>query len=150
MAHPERNMYSNKESAKVNSGHYFEQNTLADTSNVFQVRATVIDIDFGFLISHVGTVEKPTSEEIVRRLLRPPPHAFLHGLLSIQWVIGTVGIENFEFRDRDERYVLAQGSELRIHGKVLGLPAAYWEWLHGGDEDKEIMSSDQGIEENFS
>ncbi|KAA8623180.1 hypothetical protein PtrSN002B_007094 [Pyrenophora tritici-repentis] len=145
MAHPERNMYSNKESFKVNAGLYFDQNTSADPPSVFQIGAPVIDMDFSLLVPPVGTVEKPTSEELVHRLLSPPPHAFLHGLLSIQWVIGSVGAENFDFRDSDERYVLAQGSELRIHGKELGLPAAYLEWLCGGEEDMEVMSSDQGV-----
>ena len=142
MVSPERNMYSNKESAKVNSGLYFSRITLADSPNVPQLGAMITEMDLSLLIdSSVAPEPKPTNTELARRLLRPPPHAFLYGILSIQWVIGVVGMDGFELRDSDERYVLAQCSMLRTHGKALGLPVAYSEWLCGNDE--EFTSSDQ-------
>ncbi|RMZ73905.1 hypothetical protein GMOD_00004709 [Pyrenophora seminiperda CCB06] len=145
MARPERNMYSNKESTKVNNGLYFKQGTCSDSPSVFQVSAPPIKIDFSLMMpmpeAHVE--KKPTCEQLVRKLLSPPPHAFLHGTISMQWVMGLAGMDHFEFREDDERYVLAQGTRLRTHGKALGLPAAYLEWLCGDDE--EITSSEQGL-----
>lgn len=135
-------MYSNKESAKVNSGLCLLRSTFADPPNVSQVSAMVMETGLSLpMDSSVASEAKPTNAELARRLLRPPPHAFLYGTLSIQWVIGVVGMDGFELRDSDERYILAQCSELRTQGKALGLPAAYLEWLCGNDE--EVTSSDQ-------
>ena len=137
-------MYSNKESTKVNSGLCFGQSTFTDSRSIFQVSALVNELELSpLLASPLPPKFEPTTDQLVRRLLSPPPHAFLHGVLSIQWVIGAVGMPEFRFRDSDERYVLAEGSKLRIHGKALGLPAAYLEWLCGDDE--EVMSSEQGL-----
>lgn len=144
MVRPERNMYSNKESAKVNSGLYFGQSTFADPPSIFQVSAPATELEISPLMSSpLAPKLEPTNDQLVRRLLSPPPHAFLHGMLSIQWVIGAVGMHEFKFRDSDERYVLTEGSKLRIYGKAFGLPAAYLEWLCGDDE--EVMASDQGL-----
>jgi len=144
MAHPERSVYSNKESAKVNSGLCFGQSTFTDPPRIFQVSALATELELSPLMaSPLAPKFKPTTYQLMRRLLSPPPHAFLHGILSIHWVIGAVGMPEFRFRDSDERYVLAEGSKLRIHGKALGLPAAYLEWLCGDYE--EVMSSEQGL-----
>ncbi|ORY11403.1 hypothetical protein BCR34DRAFT_601354 [Clohesyomyces aquaticus] len=72
---------------------------------------------------------------IVRHLLTPPPHAFLNGVLAINWVVGAAGSSHFEFRDADERIVLTQSSVIRQHGAALGLPRALLGWLCGNDPE---------------
>jgi hypothetical protein len=81
----------------------------------------------------ISAKREPTIEQLVQQLLEPPSHAFPHGTLSIQWVLGLVGMRHFVFRDKDERYVLVAHSELRQRGRDLGLPAIYLEWLCGVD-----------------
>jgi hypothetical protein len=84
-----------------------------------------------------------TTEGIVARLLTPPPHAFVHGVLNLNWTISVAGIKHFTYRDDTERYVLKPDSELRLHGKELGLPAVYYEWLCG--DNPERSASEDGV-----
>ncbi|KAF1935709.1 hypothetical protein EJ02DRAFT_360917 [Clathrospora elynae] len=149
MPTPERNRYSNKESVKVNAGLDFggfvdANGPGAETSdNQWTSNRPVMDMDFSLLtLPPVVPEAKSTIEQLVVRLLDPPPHAFPHGTLSIQWVIGAVGMAHLAFRNRDERYVLGQDSGLRNQGLGLGIPVAYLEWLCG---DEEATSSEQGM-----
>jgi hypothetical protein len=149
MPSPERNRYSNKESAKVNAGLHFgktesDGGKACDVSGAFNTNIPAVDIGFSKLfIPIVAPEAAPRVETLVRRLLRPPPYAFVHGMLSTQWVIGVVGQRHVDFRSTDERYVLATHSQLRTRGSALGLPALYMEWLCG-DHD-ESSATEQGI-----
>lgn len=149
MPSPERNRYSNKESAKVNAGLEFcrnatEEDILEEATDVLATKAPAVDIDFSQLIAPIVAPEpKPDIAQVVRRLLQPPPHAFVYGVLSIQWVRGEVGVQHFDFHESDERYVLSQDSELRMHGGELGVPAVYMEWLCGDSE--EVSSTEQSM-----
>lgn len=146
---PDRNQYSNKESAKINAGLEFgggavEGGTLEEPASLLATNMPAVNIDFSQLIVPIAAPEpKPSPEELVRRLLDPPPHAFVHGVLSMQWVRGVVGGAHFDFRESDERYVLAKKSELRRRAGELGLPAVYLEWLCGDDE--EVSSNEQSM-----
>jgi hypothetical protein len=149
MPSSERNRYSNKESVKVNAGLAYgsrhEHDEDEDCAALYLwTGKPAVDIDFSQLIAPITPPEpKPTSEALANRLLTPPPHAFVHGVLSMQWVIGLVGKEHIEFRAKDERYVLAQASHLRESGTSLGLPALYMEWLRG--DDAEVSASELGV-----
>jgi hypothetical protein len=147
---PERNQYSNKESGKVNSGLDFglsgstdtsltasseEPAVRPDSSSPFASNAPAVDIDFSLLCPPpVAREPQPSLEKLVHRLLHPPPHAFLHGSFSIQWVIGAVGYRHFTFRNSDERWVLRPESGLTERGRALGIPVVLWEWLAGGED----------------
>ncbi|KAF2854479.1 hypothetical protein T440DRAFT_387951 [Plenodomus tracheiphilus IPT5] len=153
MPTPERNQYSNKESAKVNAGFDMgareqdaqEQYDPWNVASAFASGGPAVDIDFSqFVIPTVAPEAPPTAEQLVRRLLNPPPHAFLHGALSMQCAIGTGGrLRHFIFRNIDERYILKEDSEVRIRGAQLGLPALYLEWLCGNDES--VTAAEHGI-----
>ncbi|EAT88581.1 hypothetical protein HBI56_042990 [Parastagonospora nodorum] len=149
MPDPDRICYSNKESAKVNIGldcvSWYDQDLeFAHADGPFSTNKPAVDVDFSQLICPIVAPEsKPSVEALVSRLLNPPPHAFVYRTLSIQWVIGAMGQRHVEFRESDERYVLAQNSELRRMGTALGMPALYMEWLCGDDED--ISATDQGV-----
>jgi hypothetical protein len=145
MPGPERIRYSNKESAKVNAGlGYGGWHSHDQEVGLLYANKLVVDIDFSQLIAPVIRPEaKTTTETLACRLLHPPPHAFVHGILSMQWVIGAVGQKHIEFHDSDERYVLAKSSNLRKKGTVLGLPALYMEWLCG--DNPELSANDQGV-----
>jgi hypothetical protein len=152
MPDPERLQYSNKESCKVNAGIFYggkddsgrEANDTVDSTNLFSTNLPAVGIDFSQIIIPIVAPEpKPSSAVLVHRLLKPPPHAFVHGILSIQWVIGVVGQQHIKFRDSDERYVLAVDSDLRKQGFSLGIPALYMEWLCGDDE--ETSATEQGL-----
>ncbi|KAF1836785.1 hypothetical protein BDW02DRAFT_492836 [Decorospora gaudefroyi] len=136
MPSPERNQYSNKESSKVNAGLAFG---LANSSNAPQAI-----INFGTLpFSCVVPEPKPSLRSLVNTLCHPPAHAFVHGTLSIQWVLGAVGMRQFVFREADERYVLKPDSRLRLSGLRLGLPGVYIEWLCGDEEG--VTATEQGM-----
>lgn len=127
MPSPERNQYSNRQSSKVNSGLNYN-----GAMGIFDIGVPSVDVDFSKLVVPIAAPEpKPTTEQLVKKLLDPPPHAFLYGILSIQWVIGVLGGEHFQFRACDERHVLADSSEIRTKGSELGMPAMYMEWLCG-------------------
>ncbi|KAF2463515.1 uncharacterized protein BDR25DRAFT_319893 [Lindgomyces ingoldianus] len=116
----------NKQSALVNSGLTFRS---SDAFNFnFNISSFVIP-------RRNQTLEKRSTRDVVRQLLTPPSHAFVHGVLSINWVVGTVGKEQFRPRESDERLVLKRSSELRLQGASLGLPGAYHGWLCGDDPD---------------
>jgi hypothetical protein len=152
MPRPERNQYSNKESAKVNSGLDFglPQSTdtatldsgielgspsVPDVSSVCLSNRPVVAVDFSLLSLPPALPEpQPSLQRLVHRLLHPPAHAFPHSTLSIQWIIGAVGYRHFGFRTSDERWVLKRDSELRNRGKELGIPILLWEWLAGDNE----------------
>jgi hypothetical protein len=143
MPNADRIRYSNKESVKVNAGidigHW-----MTDVESAFSTSKPVVNIRFcQFMVPVVAPEAKPTTEALVRRLLNPPPHAFVHGTISIHWVIAAVGREHIQFRNSDERYVLAQDSTLRKQGIVLGIPALYMEWLCGNDE--EVSAAELGV-----
>lgn len=148
----DRNKYSNKESAKVNQGLPFwfpiDDNETANNTNVAKAltsQAPALKIAFGrFTMPTMPPAASTLTEQLVRLLLSPPPHAFLHGVLSIQWVIGAVGrLQHFIFRSSDERFLLKEDSELRNRGANLGMPAPYMEWICGDDEG--ITAAEQGL-----
>ena len=145
----ERNQYSNKESGKVNAGLEFGGSAIKggareESASTLVTNTSAVNIDFSQLNVPVVLPEQRLSiEELVQRLLHPPPHAFIYGILSIQWVRGAVDGDQFDFRESDERYVLSQDSELRKHGGELGMPAVYIEWLCGDSE--EVSSTEQSV-----
>ncbi|KAL5122028.1 hypothetical protein ACEQ8H_000244 [Pleosporales sp. CAS-2024a] len=154
MPDPARLRYSNRESSRVNAGlrcdhgdgyDYDEDVDLYEPAGPFRCnKIAVVNIDFSQLDGLVITPERePCVQVLVGRLLDPPVHAFLYGVLSMQWVIGAVGPQHIQFRESDERYVLAQDSELRIKGRALGLPVLYMEWLCGDYQG--ISAAEQGI-----
>lgn len=134
---PEQHRLFNRQSTKVNSGLDFgaaQNDGDGDDNDVKSAFALNINMaDLGdTLRSFVVPIQPPrkrtlTTEEIVARLLAPPPHAFVHGVLNLNWTISVAGIKHFKYRDDTERYVLKAESELRLHGKELGLPAVYYE-----------------------
>ena len=142
---PEFNEYGNGQSAKVNAGLDFGGSTRkGDTEEMTDATATnphttrnvpIVDVDTSILKIPAATAPftVPKTEDLVRILLHPPPHAFLHGVLSFQWVMGAIGKSHFDFRTSDERYVLQHNSEFRLQGKRLGLQEVYLEWLCGDD-----------------
>ncbi|KAF2242645.1 hypothetical protein BU26DRAFT_438139 [Trematosphaeria pertusa] len=139
MPSEERNRYWNKETAKVNAGLDFggsreDGKEARQTIGAWCSNNPVVNIDFSsFHVPSAAPGTKPSTEELVQRLLNPPAHAFVHGVLSIQWVITVAGTENFCFRASDERFVLSQTSALRREGHALGMRTAYLEWLCGDD-----------------
>ncbi|CCT61091.1 hypothetical protein IAQ61_001646 [Plenodomus lingam] len=153
MPDPARNQYSNKESAKVNAGFdmgaqdqdEMQEDESKNVASAFASNMPAVDIDFSQLIVPiVAPAPASTAEQLVQRLLNPPPHAFLYGVLSMQWAIGAVGqLRHFVFRNSDERYILKEDSAVRTRGAELGLPAMYLEWLCGDDES--VTASEQGI-----
>lgn len=137
-----RNQYSNKESAKVNTGIF--PNTDVESVSPWSSNKPVVDIDFGKLFAPIlPPARASTIDQTVHRLLHPPPHAFVHGILSMQWVMGAIGTEHFNFRNSDERYVLTKTSEVRLSGAGLGVPMVYMEWLCGDDES--VTATEQGV-----
>jgi hypothetical protein len=166
MPSPERNQYSNKESAKVNNGLDFgipestdtspapssdtspisqqnSSNSPPDPSSAFASNLPSVDIEFSLLSTPpVAPEPKPSLGRLIHRLLHPPQHAFPHGTFSIQWVIGAVVYRHFEFRDSDERWVLKRDSGLRERGREMGTPVVLWEWLTGNGEGS---ASDLGV-----
>jgi hypothetical protein len=107
--------------------------TPAETS-VFHTNKPAVDVDFGQLIAPIVAPEPLASAEaLVHKLIHPPSHAFVYGVLSMQWVIGVIGQQHITFRNNDERYVLASDSKLREKGTALGMPVLYMEWLCGAD-----------------
>lgn len=140
----ERNQYSNKESCKVNGDLDFSGTCEDGDDNVWASDVPVIDIDFSqFIVPIVAPESAPTAEQLVCRLMRPPRHAFAHGILSMQWIIGALGMQHFDFRSSDERYVLTKTSVVRTQGAAMGIPAVYLEWLCGDDEN--TTAADQGV-----
>ena len=146
-----RNQYCNKESAKVNAG--IEIIGASDGQNMFEdgkisspwaTNAPAVDMDFSQIVVPAAPPKRmPAVEKVVRRLLNPPPYAFIHGVLSMQWVVGTLGMKSFDFRASDERCVLSAASEVRIRGAKLGMPALYLEWICG--DDPEVTVTEQGM-----
>lgn len=144
---PEFNEYANRQSGKVNIGlnyggaprHDDEERVTDATPTNPSMTKTAATADIAISTLAVSAAASPptapTAEDIVCVLLRPQPHAFLHGVLSIQWVIGAIGQFHFDFRASDERYVLKAQSEIRIKGKSLGLSEMYLEWLCGDEEE---------------
>ena len=149
MPSQDRNWYSNKESGKVNAGLGFRgiesgDEQLDEAKSTSSTNAPAVNINFSQLIAPTVAPEpKPSTEDLARQLLHPPPHAFVHGVLSIQWLIGAVGQEHIKFRESDERYVLAANSQLRDRGARLGIPALYMEWLCG--DNHEESAAEQSI-----
>jgi hypothetical protein len=149
---PEFNEYANKQSAMVNAGLDFDGTTRTDggeavsdttASNPNMTESAPV-VDFDFRISAVMCpTTNPGVDALVRVLLSPPPHAFLYGVLSIQWVLGAIGQAHFDFRITDERYVLKPKSEVRTQGQRLGLPNIYLEWLCGDEEGE--SPTEQGM-----
>ena len=139
MPSQDRNLYSNKESCKVNTGldHNVgssNEEPMEDTvQGPFSTNTPAVDINFSLLTAPtIAPAPAPSIAQLAHRLLHPPPHAFVHGILSMQWVISAVGHAHIEFRESDERYVLSADSQLRERGVELGVPVMYLEWLCGG------------------
>lgn len=158
---PEMNEYGNIQTTKVIAGLDFGvSNKCHDeaemigaivTTSPINEQTPVVDIDFSILglPNTMALPTVPTMGELFRILLRPPAHAFLHGVLSIQWVIGAIGQSHFDFRESDERYVLRPGSEIRLQGRSLGLPEVYLEWLCGDEEESSPTEQSMLLTENF-
>lgn len=139
----------NKGSVKVNKGlrfggcgNFARQSEATDA--LFASGKPAVYIDFGQLIAPIVAPEsKPGTDVLVQRLLHPPAHAFVHGIVSIQWAMGAVGKQHFRLRASDERYVLTPESDLRKRGIELGIPVMYIEWLNGDDEM--LSATEQGM-----
>ena len=140
---PERCIYLNKESAKVNSGLCFASGSPTNVANAFGTNNYHISLPAPLPMPAASFKPKPTVGQLVRRLLHPPPHAFVHGVLSIQWVMGAIGADEFDFRSSDERYVLTQTSPIRRLGLALGIPRLLLEWLCG--DEKFVTPSEQNV-----
>lgn len=142
---PEHNCYSNKQSAKVNAGLEFggsnkETKDEGETTLIapaLNSNTPAVDVDFTqFSIPTPTSLARiSTVGQHIRTLLSPPPYAFLHGVLSIQWAIGALGQSHFHFRTSDERYILTPHSEVRTQGTRLGLPGVLMDWLCGDVEE---------------
>ncbi|KAF9692572.1 hypothetical protein EKO04_009765 [Ascochyta lentis] len=153
MPEPEHSQYLNTQSMKVNAGLDFgrannETKGLVKATSpdsILDSNAPVLNIDFRDLRvpAQIPIPIPPMAEELIPTLLHPPPHAFLHGVLSMQWVMGALGQCHFHFRSNDERYVLAPDSTVRTEGAHLGLPPVYLEWLCGDEE--ESSPTEQGM-----
>ncbi|KAH6612770.1 hypothetical protein C7974DRAFT_406316 [Boeremia exigua] len=139
----EHSEYFNKQSTKVNTGLHLD-GTFNDGGDVAKhcrdehlpnKNAPVINVDFGHFSvpsrSSPVVLTPPSTKELVCALVHPPAYAFLHGVLSIQWVIGCL----FVFRVCDERLVLTAESSVRTEGRCLGMPGVYLEWLCGDHEE---------------
>lgn len=159
-ADPEVNEYSNKQSVKANSGLDFgglngkgEAGSLSHTTKATSAsHGPTVDVDFSqFSVPNPAPPPVPLPvEQLIHPLLHPPPpHAFVHGVLSIQWVIGALGLEQFRFRASDERWVLTPGSEVRIQGVKLGLLTVVLEWLCGDEEESSPAEQGMLLTEKF-
>ncbi|KAF1845595.1 uncharacterized protein K460DRAFT_111474 [Cucurbitaria berberidis CBS 394.84] len=149
MPNPERNRYSNKESAKVNAGLECGSGAISgcipkESNAMLTTNTPALNIDFGqLMVSSITPEPRLDTKEQVHCMLHPPPYAFVHGVLSIQWVRGAVGEDHFVFRESDERYVLSRASQLRLRGAALGIPMLYMEWLCGNSEA--VSSTEAGM-----
>lgn len=137
MPDPELSTYFNKQSGKVNSGLSFLDVTHdcrpCSKSGDDDTRFAEVDFrqfDAPTHLSATAPANLPT-EQLVQSLLHPPAHAFLHGVLSFQWVVGTLGYCHFVLRESDERYILSTESAIRTEGLHFGLPNVLLEWLCG-------------------
>jgi hypothetical protein len=152
----ERNHTFNKASAKVNSGLSLGLGASYDGDTAFSpfaMNTPILGIDFSAFQVPVQTLpvlpkrkaatSNTTVEVIIRRLLAPPPHAFVHGVLSLNWVIATAGAAEFKNREGDGRFVLSRTSLLNAKGREMGLPGMLWEWMCGGDGD--VVQEDMGM-----
>jgi hypothetical protein len=137
MPDPEHSTYFNKQPGEVNSGL-----SLLDVTHGRRHRSKGADditlfaeIDFGqFIVPAQLSATAPASpptEKLVQSLLHPPAHAFLHGVLSFQWIVGMLGYYRFVLRESDERYILSAESAVPTEGLQLGLPNVLLEWLCG-------------------
>jgi hypothetical protein len=157
MSMPDRTQHFNKQSCKVNAGltfggaTYDGEETVSPAAFLNALPEAVANFDFSVFVVPRSTpkprisaqLAQAQAADIVKRLLNPPAHAFVHGVLSLNWVISVAGSENFECRPRDGRFVLKRTSVLRSRGRELGLPAAYAEWLCGDEEGG--SASEQGL-----
>ncbi|KAF1914871.1 hypothetical protein BDU57DRAFT_454841 [Ampelomyces quisqualis] len=144
----ERLQYSNKESVKVNMGLTYgtrhDSNRISTASVGTHTNNPAVDVDFARLTAPmVASARQLGTAALIHKLLHPPPHAFVYGVLSMQWVIGVIGPQHIKFRNNDERYVLAFNSQLRTQGAAYGIPVLYREWLCGDDE--EMSATEQGL-----
>lgn len=134
---PDRNAHGNRESTRVNIGLTFTGGPDHPDFPTIPHHALA-----KLTLPETTPAEAPTIEELIPRLIHPPPHAYLYNILSLAWVRSVLG-EHLVFRPSDERYVLARDSELRTHGRSLGVPTLLLDWLCGDDEA--IGSSEQNI-----
>lgn len=136
MPDPELSTYFNKQSGKVNSGLSFldAAHDRRPRSKSGKDDTLFTEADFRrFDVTHISATApaNPPTEQLVQSLLHPPAHAFLHGVLSFQWVVGTLGYCHFVLRESDERYILSTESAVRTEGLHFGLPNVLLEWLCG-------------------
>ncbi|KAF2499018.1 hypothetical protein BU16DRAFT_260730 [Lophium mytilinum] len=105
------------------------------TSPLFSGRFGFLDnpLSSASLATLLETVSSPLPEVTVYWLLHPPSSAFRGGILSLNWAVMVAGWSHFELRNPDERPILKADSVLRIRGKELGMPEAYFNWLCGDD-----------------
>ncbi|KAF3005962.1 hypothetical protein E8E13_010253 [Curvularia kusanoi] len=134
---PEHSRYFNKQSVKVNCGlkEFEATQDHQECRMIAPNETTMEDVGFGQYAdsAHIPQIVPtfPSTEQLVHHLLHPPAHAFLHGVLSLQWVVGALGFLHFILRESDERYILSPGSTVRTEGASLGMPLTYLEWLCG-------------------
>jgi hypothetical protein len=116
-----------------------------EVASAFASNEPPTDIDFSALGPPPPFVLRDgrSIEQLVRTLLDPPPQAFVHGVVSINWVLGVVGCAHFRYRETDGRFVITETSSLRVRGRELGLPAAYYGWLCG--DDVNVSAAEEGM-----
>lgn len=153
--------YANRQSVKINAGLDLCRPTEIDSGDgtiespvAHQHLANgtlVVDVNFSALEVPAGPYlpAHPATNHLVHILLSPPSHAFLHGVLSIQWVIGALGQHHFKFQTSNERYVLRPDSEMRTQGSRLGLPGAYFEWLCGDEEEASLTEQSMLLTQEY-
>ncbi|KAF2013617.1 hypothetical protein BU24DRAFT_411340 [Aaosphaeria arxii CBS 175.79] len=137
----------NIQSLEVNSGRTvggIPGREIHSLESAFATNSLPVDFDFAS-IKVIPTFRKsePELRDIVSRLLCPPPNAFVYSVLSINWVVGVIGYNNFEYRREDARFILKQDSSIRKYGRELGIPASYHEWLCGDSPDQ--SATEQGM-----
>jgi hypothetical protein len=137
MPDPELSTYFNKQSGKVNSGLSLFDVTQgcrprSKGANEDTLFAEVDFRQFNVPARFFATAPaNPPTEQLVQSLLHPPAHAFLHGVISFHWIVGTLGFCHFVLRESDERYILSTESAVRTEGLHFGLPNVLLEWLCG-------------------
>ncbi|KAF2710359.1 hypothetical protein K504DRAFT_260119 [Pleomassaria siparia CBS 279.74] len=85
----------------------------------------------------------PIAASALQLLKKPPEHAYVHGVLSINWVLAAIGRQHFITRKGDGRLVLRQLSELRTRGEEWGLQGALLGWLKG--DDANVSANEEGM-----
>lgn len=119
------NQSFNRASYRVNTGLPFNASPPALPPSITSLDFSLTTISLTFTPS-----SPPTLQSRIQILLHPPAHAFQHGVLTLNWAISVLGMQEFEQRgDGDGRWVLKRDSEVRVRGREMSIPAMLWEWL---------------------